>query len=176
MGGTWAYWQSRVDRIAPVDLTLLNVTPETTAPPHVRCLAGDARDLSAFADQSFDLVFSNSVIGHVGGWGDQRQMAAEIRRVGRAYWVQTPNQRFPIDWRTYVPAFHWLPAQMQAHAFYTLPVGRYRRAATWAEALEWATRVRNLTRQELTQLFPEATITPERIGGFVKSYTCHYDP
>ncbi|WP_255695553.1 methyltransferase domain-containing protein [Rhodohalobacter sp. 614A] len=52
---------------------------------------GDALDMHMFEDKSFDVVFSNSVIEHVGSFENQRRFADEVRRVGKAYWVQTPD-------------------------------------------------------------------------------------
>src|SRR5688500_10845406 len=42
---------------------------------------GDGRKLR-YADQSFEVAYSNSVIEHVGTYEDQRQIASEIRRDG----------------------------------------------------------------------------------------------
>jgi ubiquinone/menaquinone biosynthesis C-methylase UbiE len=145
------------------------VFPQTVPPPFT-AVVGDARDLSRFPDQCFDVVYSNSVIGHVGSRRDQAQMAREVRRVGRMYVLQTPNHYFPIDWRTLVPGFHWLPATWQAWAFLHLRVGKYARTADPEVAWEWATRVRNLTRTDLQEFFPDGTILPERLAGFTKSF------
>ena len=41
-----------------------------------------------FADQSFDVAFSNSVIEHLGSFERQVQFAAEFRRVARRYFVE----------------------------------------------------------------------------------------
>lgn len=79
-------------------VTLLNVMPQAG----IDAVLGDARDLSRYGDGEFDVVFSNSCIGHVGGFEDQLRMAREIRRVGRRYFVQTPNHGLPIDWRILV--------------------------------------------------------------------------
>jgi ubiquinone/menaquinone biosynthesis C-methylase UbiE len=170
VGGTYAYWQTvPFDEWQADEIVLLNVTAEDVPAPFVS-IAGDARDLSRFADQSFDLVFSNSVIGHVGTFADQQQMAREIRRVGRRYILQTPNHYCPIDWRTLVPGFHWLPAEAQAWCFRRMRVGTYPKADSDATAWEWATRVRNLTRRELASLFPDGRIATERIAGVAKSF------
>ncbi len=66
-----------------------------------------------FRDRAFDVVFSNSVIEHVGDAARQAQFAAEIARVGRAYWVQTPNRRFPVETHLLTPFIHWLPRSWQ---------------------------------------------------------------
>jgi hypothetical protein len=99
--------------------------------------------------------------------------ASEIRRVGRCYFVQTPNHAFPIDWRTMVPMFHFLPAAAQTWCFERARVGTYRRARDRIEALHWASRVRNIRRRELALLFPGGTVVHERFGGFTKSFIAH---
>jgi 2-polyprenyl-3-methyl-5-hydroxy-6-metoxy-1,4-benzoquinol methylase len=59
---------------------------------------GDARALS-FPDDSFDAVFSYSVLQHLAK-ADVRTVATEIRRVlrpGGAVWVEMPNARGPLN-------------------------------------------------------------------------------
>jgi SAM-dependent methyltransferase len=172
LGGTVDFWrqQSRPDGFA---ITVLNVFAQHPS-ESMEVILGDACDLSRYPDKHFDVIFSNSVLGHVGGFDRQKQMANEIRRVGRRYFVQTPNQDFPVDWRTLLPFFHWLPPQTQAWWFQRVPVGRYDRARDPAEALHLATRVRNVTRAEVQELFPEGTIEEERVAGLPKSFIVHY--
>jgi hypothetical protein len=73
-------------------LTILNIT----APPDrsgADYLVADGRQLP-FRDGEFDIVYNNSVIEHLGDYASQRRFAAECRRVGRSYYVQTPNRNF----------------------------------------------------------------------------------
>ena len=172
VGGTASYWQTFVfpNEIAP-RIVLLNTFPQSI--DKFISIVGDARDLSQFHDQEFDIVFSNSVIGHVGKFSDQMSMANEMRRVGTHFFVQTPNHTFPLDWRTLVPFFHFLPASAQAWCFSHLGVGTYKRAANAAEAWEWATRIRNLRRRDVDQLFPGASVLEERMFGLIKSFMIH---
>jgi len=108
VGGTIIHWQ-KIDfsSLGDIEVRLLNILPQQEVEAPFFSVVGDGRDLSRYADQEFDLVYSNSVINMVDNFADQKQMAQEIRRVGKRYFVQTPNHRFWLDWRTMVPFFHF---------------------------------------------------------------------
>lgn len=78
--------------------------------PDVAWVRADGRDLP-FADDEFDIAFSNAVIEHVGGEVAQRAFATELCRVARRVFVTTPNRWFPVDVHTLLPAVHWLPEE-----------------------------------------------------------------
>lgn len=95
------------------NITAVNLLPEHLAAvraayPEVTTQQADARSLP-FSDKSFDFVYSNAVIEHVGDRDDQRQMAREIQRVGRSWFVTTPNRWFPFEFHTRLPLVSWLP-------------------------------------------------------------------
>ena len=56
--------------------------------PAIRYVQGDACALP-FEDGSFDVVFSNAVLEHVGGRERQRQLVSETLRVGRSVFLTT---------------------------------------------------------------------------------------
>ena len=56
-----------------------------------------------FPDKSFDIVFSNAVIEHIIGDGKQAQFARELMRVGRSWFVTTPNYWFPLEPHYHLP-------------------------------------------------------------------------
>jgi SAM-dependent methyltransferase len=174
VGGVHDYWK-RAEDTAPLNanIVLFNVFSQSDLPAHFSSVVGDARDLSRYADRQFDVVFSNSVIGHVGSPQDQLRMAREIRRVGVRHFVQTPNHGFPIDWRTLVPGFHFLPATLQAWCFQRFPVGRYAKVDDWQAALELATRIRNIRKEDLPVFFPDSKVVCERFLGLTKSFMIH---
>src|SRR4029077_17683516 len=66
-----------------------------------------------FRDKSFDVVFSNSVIEHLGDPFRHEQFAREIARVGVRYFVQTPNRWFPVEHHLLTPLIHFLPWSWQ---------------------------------------------------------------
>jgi hypothetical protein len=171
VGGTVDFWHGCIPEGCA--LTIINLFDQQPM-PGVEVLIGDGCDLGCFENKSFDCVFSNSVISLVGVQARQSQLAGEIRRVGRRYFVQTPNQNFPLDWRTLMPFFHWLPPSLQAWCFQRMPVGRYKKVGDADAALELATRVRDLKRSQLQSLFPEGTIASERFFGMTKSFIVHH--
>jgi hypothetical protein len=154
-------------------VTLLN-TPRTKEEMSraAAWVAGDGRSLP-FPDGAFDIVFSNSVIEHVGDWDSQQRFAREVMRVGHAYWVQTPNRRFPVEQHLLTPLVHWLPHAWQR------PI--IERGTVW----EWVARpapdrrkfylehylneVRLLDAEQVARLFPGAEVLRERFLGWTKS-------
>jgi hypothetical protein len=167
VGGTILNWQ-----LAPVvpAVTLLNMGPRPTdLAAEVPYIQGDARDLSRFADGQFDLVYSNSVIEHLGTWPNQQAMARELARVGRALFVQTPDPRFPVEPHLMAPFIHWLPRERRRLLLrWATPWGwTYRPSAAEVQARLDELRLVNLA--EMRALFPQATIRVERFVGLPKS-------
>ena len=126
-----------------------------------------------FRDGAFDVVFSNSVIEHVGDAASQRLFASEIARVGRAYWVQTPNRWFPVEQHLLTPLVHWLPRSWQRAIVPRFTVWNVlvkpspdRHAFYVAHYLE---DVRLLSAAEFGALFPDGRIIRERFCGWTKS-------
>ena len=65
-----------------------------------------------FADQSFDIGWSNAVIEHVGDEQRQLLFLSELHRTCRQLFFTTPNRYFPIEVHTRLPILHWLPKKI----------------------------------------------------------------
>lgn len=171
VGGTVHYWR-RYGVPRDVHITLLNRGPAPAdLPPNFCYVQGDACAMQ-FADNEFDVVFSNSVIEHVGEWARQQAMAHEVQRVGHSIWVQTPSRWFPWEPHYDLPFFQFWPLGLR------LAVARwkYRRrnrsgSVEYAEAECRNTRL--LSANEMHRLFPAAQLYRERIGPLVKSYVAY---
>jgi SAM-dependent methyltransferase len=136
-----------------LDITGVDFEPQPAYPgPFVQA---DAAEGLPFAEGEFDLVYCSSVIEHV---APERRaaFAAEVRRVGRGWFVQTPAFGFPIEPHALLPAVHWLPRRL--------------RSAVWRLGAHPHEEVRLLRRAELEALFGPAGA--ERLGGLVKSWVC----
>ena len=70
-----------------------------------------------FADNSFDVVFCNAVLEHVGSQDRQKEFLEEILRVGRNAFVTTPNRWYPVELHTVLPFLHWLPTPIYRHIY-----------------------------------------------------------
>ena len=141
-----------------------------------RLVFGDGLHLP-FADQSFDLVFSNSVIEHVGSEANQQTFANEIRRVGRRYWVQTPNHGFPIEQHLLTPFLHWLPTDLKAAVARKFTVwdlvARPSADSRRFYIEHFLNDIRLLRRSDVSRLFPGASILAESFGPTTKSWIAY---
>ena len=170
VGGRMAHWQAHADLWTgkPVSITLINLDTEAAVHPFT-CLVGDARELDQFADNSFDIVYSNSVIEHVGQWSDQKKMARAVRRVAPRHYVQTPNYWFPIEPHFRFPFIHWLPEPWRVGLVKRKALGFYARAKDASQARDILEDARLLDAPAMRSLFPCSTILREKIGPFTKS-------
>jgi hypothetical protein len=173
VGGTPGFWRVMGFERTTVSVTLLNQEPLESSPPGFLCVVGDARNMREFKDQEFDVVFSNSVIEHVGAFADQQAMASEVQRVGRRYFVQTPNRHFPIEPHFLMPGFQFLPLSVRAAWLARHDVGWYPKAPSYEVALRQVGRIRLLSRAEFQRLFPGGRLYTERFFGLAKSFVIH---
>jgi hypothetical protein len=171
IGGTNSLWeQAGYADDARFQITILNHCAQPQQHANVVPAEGDARALRGFADHSFDVVFSNSVIEHLFTRQGQAAMASEIRRVGRRYWVQTPNYWFPFEPHFHFVGWQWLPESWRVAILRRRDCGWRSKTPDLERARELVREVRLLRRHELKSLFPGARIESERMVGLVKSW------
>jgi hypothetical protein len=167
LGGRPAIWNSVPEKL---NITILNLPGEAgmQVPTHhaVRFVEGDACEVTQFREGEFDVVFSNSVIEHVGPDHRQEAFASTVKRLGRRYWVQTPAKWFPIEAHTGIP-FWWVYPESVRQAFLR---GWRDKLPAWTDAMA-GTRV--LTRERLCSLFPDAELHVESLAGIPKSYSVY---
>ena len=130
-------------------------------------------------DASFDVVFCSSVIEHVtvaknsllnyttnaafrsAAFTVQSRLAAEIRRVGRSYYVQTPYRYFFIETHMWFPNF----AAFSSRKFLITAIQFINKWWVKKARPEWNL----LTVRDMRALFPEAEIIREKWLGMTKS-------
>lgn len=171
VGGHVHFWKQHTAIFGKrFQITALNLDrAASAAEPDLIQVRGDARSMPQYADQSFDLCFSNPVIEHVGTLYDQMAMAREIRRVGKSYLVQTPNRYFPVESHFLLPLWQFYPKALRRILCTRFNVGWMRRQPDPLLALAEIEQIRLLNAGEMRRLFPDAEISRERIGPFTKS-------
>ena len=141
-----------------LDITGVDLAEHPDYPgPFVRA---DPSEGLPFADDELDLVYCSSVIEHVPP-ARRAAFAAEVRRVGRGWFVQTPAHSFPLEPHSLLPFAHWLPPRARR------PYWRLGAAGAWEE-------IQLLRRTEMESLFGPALV--ERFGPLVKSWVCVHPP
>jgi SAM-dependent methyltransferase len=118
-------------------------------------LQADVTEGLPYEDGAFDLVYSSSVIEHVPR-ARRAAFAAEVTRVGRGLYVQTPAYSFPVEPHSLLPFAHWLPVAIRR------PLWRLGTQGHWEE-------IDLLRRGELARLFG-APVHAERVGPLAKSW------
>lgn len=173
IGGTCDYWLKLEPLWRGRDLTftLINLQAEPVSDARFTSLAGDACSMPEFADLSFDIVHSNSVIEHVGRWKQMRAMANECARLAPCYFVQTPAFGFPVEPHFRTPFYHWLPMPIRIWLTMHFRLGFYPKAETIDDAMRFVEDAILVDERRMRALFPApARIEKERVLGLTKSF------
>jgi len=130
---------------------------------------GDATKLN-FADKSFDIVYSNSVIEHLFTKENQVKMANEVIRVGKRIYIQTPAKEFFIEPHLLTPFIHWLPIHIQKILMKNFTIWGLITRPSREYIERFLAERRLLTFKEFCELFPDCEIKVERFLFMPKSY------
>jgi hypothetical protein len=172
LGGTTWFWT--LSPVKPKSLVIVNLDEgclRDDLPPWISTVRADACNLPPeVLDMSFDLVFSNSLVEHVGGPSRREVLAGTIARLSDHYWVQTPARSFPLEPHWMFPGFQFLPVATRAAISRRWPLSPPNlRRRSRREAIDDVLEVELLNTTEMKRLFPDAELWPERFLGLKKS-------
>ena len=118
-----------------------------------------------FPDQSFDLVFSNAVIEHILGPGRQEKFAQEMMRVGKSWFITTPNFWYPFETHHHLPFFQFLPYPVQMQ--YNRLLGTH---IPKGEVLDLGL----LSARKMQKLFPTGDVAKVRVTFWPETLVAYY--
>lgn len=133
-------------------------------------VVGDALRMP-FNQMAFDLVFSNSVIEHVGGHAQQHQFAIGMLSAGKQLYCQTPNKWFPIEPHILTLFVHWFPFSVKRRLVRYFSIWGLIAKPSQKEIDEVLQRRLNLlSGSEFAALFPGCLMRKEKVLGLTKSF------
>ena len=103
-------------------------------------------------------------------------MANEIRRVGKNYFVQTPNLYFPLEPHWLFPFFQFLPFRLRVFMTQNFDIGGYPKTKDFAKAVNRVKEVKLLSENEMRHLFPDGKCYREKFFLLTKSIVMYKFP
>lgn len=168
LGGDAGTWTR--SPLHPKHVHVVNIdTPPAEVPGWITVDTGDACALpERIGSGSYDLVFSNSVIEHVGGHERRLRFAESVHRLAPAHWVQTPYRYFPVEPHWIAPGMQFLPVRARAVVARRWPLAHVR-SADLRDALTGVLWTELLDRSQMRYYFPDSALLSERLAGLTKS-------
>jgi hypothetical protein len=172
LGGTAEAW--RRAPVRPAGITVLNLfEPGSSDEEWLRPVTGDACHARAYLDAvgaptRYDLVYSNSLLEHVGGHAPRSALAAEIDALAPHHWVQTPYRYFPVEPHWLFPGLQFLPVAARAKVAAVWPLAHSRPNGP-SEAFSEVQWTELIGISEMRAYFPSSTILHEKFCGLIKS-------
>jgi len=136
--------------------------------PEVDVRVGDACNLP-WEDKHFDIVYSNAVIEHLENFERQKKMATEIMRVGKSWFVTTPNRWYPFEFHMRLPFVTWLPRNGYIRFGQVISYHHMKR--------KYMTGIRHdslrlMTAKDLKHCFPTSRIIKQRVTFMAETLIC----
>jgi hypothetical protein len=171
LGGIPAAWRSAPVR--PKHVMTVNLDPHITRQTEsgITAIVADACSLTLpgnLPTKRFDLVYSNSVLEHVGGHYRRQQFADTVHAHADHHWVQTPYRYFPVEPHWLFPGFQWLPFRARVIVSQYWSHGHIP-CAERAQATRDVQEVELMSAAEMRSYFPSSSIWFERFAGLPKS-------
>jgi len=116
-----------------------------------------------FPDKSFDIVYSNAVLEHLPGSDYVRRFAAEVQRVGKGWFVTTPNLWYPVEPHYHLPLVQFLPEPTQHRLVKRLGKTPY-------------DNLQLLTKSQLRKLFPVGDVIGCRVTFYPETLIAYRAP
>lgn len=171
LGGTPRSWH--LAPVRPLEVVCVNTNADEAVSVDdlpVRSVVGDACDLPVgLRGERFDLVYSNSVLEHVGGHWRRAAFAEAVRTLSQRHWVQTPYRYFPLEPHFLFPALQHLPVHARAGVVRRWPFGHYAAVARRDHAVASVLAVELLSVADMEHYFPDSELERERVAGLTKS-------
>ena len=147
------------DNLSAVNISTEHISIIKKSYPEIKAVVCDACKLP-WPDRYFNVVYSNAVIEHVGNFERQKKMAAEIMRVGKRWFVTTPNRWFPFEFHMRLPFVTWLPGNGYLRigniVSYNHVQGKYTIGGKHKD-------LRLMSTRELQECFPDSKIIKQRV-------------
>lgn len=168
LGGTVDYWMR--SPVQPRSVHVLNLQePPSSIPDWITVDVADATDPALLSRAgAYDLVYSNSVIEHVGGHERRTAFAANVAALAERHWIQTPYRYFPVEPHWVCPFMQFLPLRMRARLGLHWPLV-HTRHADMESAIAAQLTVELLDITAMRHYFPNSEIVYDRLAGLVKS-------
>ena len=169
LGGDARAWE--IAPVRPQHVVLLNLGnwTEHDRPEWMSFVEGDAcNPPREVTEQRFDLVYSNSLIEHLGGPAQRRRFADVVHALAPHHWVQTPYRYFPIEPHWVFPGFQFLPLPARVSLARNWPLS-FTRGSGKEDATASTLSIELLTVTEMRHLFPDSEIYREPMAGMTKS-------
>lgn len=171
IGGDFAYWKNVGWTDTRCQFFLLNLEQSPVPPGYdnFHAVTGNALELP-YKYGDFDIVFSNSVIEHMGSEEGQEKFAMNVKKIASCYIIQTPSLWFPLEPHARIPFFQFIPHAIRAFLIMGFDINYFPRAKEYRKAVIVSKTTIMFTKRRFQRLFPDAKIIVETWMGLPKSY------
>jgi Methyltransferase domain len=116
-----------------------------------------------FVDKSFDIVYSNAVLEHLPGRTAVEHFTSEVQRVGKGWFISTPNRWYPVEPHYHLPFVQFLSQDKQKRLAGSFGKPTY-------------DHLRLLSKSDMRRLFPTSKVVGCRVTFYLETLIAYRRP